>query len=102
MGVSVIESWKYALKGKINLSRACASQRQYFSIRPHGHKSRAAYGHSLSSRLGFIQRPDVPVVQNCLRFFGSQEPQGQKATHALHEIPSREWSHLSTSEKPKQ
>jgi hypothetical protein len=99
VGVSVVESWKYALKGKINLSRARASQRQYVSVRAHSYKSRATDGHSLSSRLGFIQRPDVPVIQNGFGLFGSQERQHQKAAHTLHEIPSRKWSHYSTSRK---
>jgi hypothetical protein len=99
MGVSVVESWKYALKGKINLSRARAGQRQYLNIRAHGYKSRATYGHRLGSRLGLVQGPDVPVIQNAFWLFGSQERQHQKAAHTLHETPSRKWSHYSTSRK---
>jgi hypothetical protein len=97
MGVSVVKSWKYAFKGKINLARARASQREYFSVRTHGYKPPATYGHSLSSRLGFIYRPDVSVIQDGFRVFGSQERQQQKAAHTLHEIPSRQRSHYSTS-----
>src|ERR1017187_8713051 len=99
MGVSVVEARKYGFRGKINLSRARASQTQHLSVRAHGNKSRATYSHRLSPRLGFIQRPDVPVIQNSFRLFDSQERQHQKAAHTLHEIPPREWSHYSTSRK---
>src|ERR1017187_5911170 len=99
MGVSVVEARKYGFRGKINLSRARASQTQHLSVRAHGNKSRATYSHRLSPRLGFIQRPDVPVIQNGFRLFDSQERQHQKAAHTLHEIPPREWSHYSTSRK---
>src|SRR5450759_2672908 len=100
MGVSVVESWEYALKGKVNLTRARASQRQHVGVRADGYKSRATNGRSLSSRLGFIQRPDVSVIQNGFRLFFAQERQHQQAAHTLHEIPPGKWSHRGTSRKP--
>src|SRR4029077_7998887 len=90
---------QHALKSQINLSRARAGQGQNFSIRPHRHKPAAAYGHSLGLRLDLIQRPESSVIQNGFRLLGSQERQRQKAAHTLHEIPSREWSHYSTSKR---
>src|ERR1700693_6139996 len=99
MGVSVIETRKHGIRGKINLSRARASKTQHLSVRTHGNKPCATYSYRLNPRLGFIQCPDVPVIQNGFRLVDSQERQHQKATHTLHEIPPREWSHYSTSRK---
>src|SRR6476646_10090262 len=97
MGVRVVEYGQHALKGQIDLSRARAGQGQYFSVRSHGRKSAAAYGHSLSLRLGLIQCPEISVMQDGFRLLASQQRQGQKAAHTLHEIPSRKWSHQGTS-----
>src|SRR5208337_3643578 len=100
MGVRVVEAWKYALKSKVNLARVRVRQRQHLGVRAHGYKSRAANGHGLSSRLGFIQRPDVSVIQNGFWLFCTQERQHQQAAHTLHEIPTRKRSHRDTSRKP--
>jgi len=99
MSVRVVESRNYGLKGKINLTRARASQRQYVGVRAHGYKSRATNGGSLSSRLGFIHRQDISVIQNGFRLFCAQERQHQQAAYILDEIPSRKWSHYGTSRK---
>jgi hypothetical protein len=102
MGVSVVESRKYGLKGKINFTGARPSQRQDIGVRAHGYKSSATDGRSLGSRLGFIHRQNIPVVQDGFRLFSAQQRKHQQAAYTLHEIPSRKGSHYRTSRKVKQ
>src|SRR6266566_693542 len=63
MGMRVVKAWKHTLKREVNFARTRGSQRQDLGVRAHGQKSPTPNGHRLSSRLGFIHRPDVSVVQ---------------------------------------
>src|SRR6266480_392783 len=97
MGMRVVKAWKHTLKREVNFARTRGSQRQDLGVRAHSQKSPTPNGHRLSSRLGFIHRPDVSVIQKGFRLFCAQERQRQQGAHTLHEIPSREWSHRGTS-----
>src|SRR5579862_7107785 len=99
MGMSIVESWKRGMTGKVNLSRARIRQTQHLSVRANGDKSRATDGHRLGPRLAFILCPDVPVIQNDFGLFDSQERERQKAAHPLHEIPPRQRSRHTASRK---
>src|SRR5215467_1867411 len=90
MGVGIVETRKHGLESKVDLARAGRRQGQHVSVRADGQKSRAADGHGLSSRLGWIHGPDVSVVENDFRLFRAHEGKCQKAAHTLQEMPSRE------------
>jgi hypothetical protein len=93
MSVRVVETGKHALKSEVDFSRARGSQGKHVVIRADGQKSATSNGHSLSSRLGFVHRPDVSIIQNSLRLFRAQERQRKQAAHTLHEVSSRKLSH---------
>src|SRR5262249_58596190 len=95
MGVSIVETRKHGLEGKLDLARAGGGQRQDGSVRADRAKSRATDGQGLSSRLGWIHGPDVSVVQNDFRFFRAHERQRQQPAYTLQEMASREWGHGS-------
>src|SRR5262249_20288340 len=97
MRMRIVEARKHGLESEVNFARACSGQGQHLSVRADGEKSRASDGHGLSSRLGWVDGPDVSVVQNDFRLFYARERQRQQAAHTLQEMPSREWGHRDSS-----
>src|SRR6516225_10055019 len=97
MGMGVVETGKNALEGQVEFARARGGQRENLVIRADDQEPSAADRHSLSAGLGFIDSPDVSVVQDQFRLFLTQQRQSQQAAYTKHEITARNRSHSITS-----
>ncbi|MEO7004388.1 MAG: hypothetical protein ABI064_03035 [Acidobacteriaceae bacterium] len=81
MGIN--ETREYIFVVKIKLSAPTGSQVQDILVRSDGYKAAVSNSNGLSRGVGWVARPDIPVVQNQRRLFQLQEWRQRHRTCAV-------------------